>query len=157
MARFKSVPAAFLIALAIPTVCTAGQATEPQVAQTSEGACIAHPTPPSTLDRPDILSAPYVPPKPNPDAVTAPMLVSSVDPQFPSEALKGKEFSGVSLVALLVDTDGKPKQVHVEKSLGPDFDKSSVAAVRQYRFHPALRDGKPVAVKVCVEVDFRKY
>ena len=155
MTRFKSVPATFLIAFAIPVACAAGQAAEPKIAQSSEGACTSHPASP-TLNRPDILSAPYVPPKPNPDAVTAPILVSSVDPQFPSDAAKGKEFAGVSLVALLVDTDGKPQQVHVEKSLGPDYDKASVAAVQQYRFRPALQNGKPVTVRVCIEVVFQR-
>ena len=58
---------------------------------------------------------------------------------------------------MLVNTDGNPEQVHVVKSFGPEFDKAAVAAVEQYRFRPALQNGKPVPVKVNVEVNFRRY
>lgn len=37
-----------------------------------------------------------------------------------------------------------------------EFDKAAVA-VEDYRFDPALEHGKPVPVKVCVEVTFRRY
>lgn len=89
-------------------------------------------------------------------ATPAPTLIYSVDPQFPANAPKGK-FSGIAVVSMIVDTNGKPEQVHVVKPLGPEFDKAAVAAVKQYRFRPALQNGKPVPVKVNVEVDFRRY
>jgi TonB family protein len=50
-----------------------------------------------------------------------------------------------------------PGDVHVIRSLGQDFDESAMDAVRQYRFTPAMRAGKPVAVAVSLEVSFRKY
>jgi TonB family protein len=108
--------------------------------------------------RPDIFSPSYVPPnsRPKPNVITAPRLVYYVDPQFPADAPKGK-FLGVSVVALLVGTDGKPEQVRMVKSLGPEFDRAAVAAVARYRFEPALKHGKPVPVKVNVEVNFRRY
>lgn len=59
-------------------------------------------------------------------------------------------------MALLVDTDGKAQQVHVEQSLGPNFDKTAIAAIQKYRFKPAMQYGKPVPVKVCVEVNYRR-
>ena len=154
MTRFKSVPATFLIAFAIPAICAAGQAAEPQIAQSSEGACTSHPASP-TLNRPDILSAPYVPPNPATDAKTAPRIIYSVDPQFPPNAPAGP-FAGVTKVALLVDTGGMPQQVHVEQSLGPGFDKAVVASVQKWRFKPALQYGKPVPAKICIEIDYRK-
>jgi TonB family protein len=154
MTRIKSVPLAFLITLAIPAASAVAQATEPQIAQTSEGACAAQSKPPA-LDRPDILSTPYIPPKPNPNTVIAPVLVHSVDPQFPSDAPKGP-FAGITKVALLVDTDGMPQQVHVEQSLGPDFDKAVIATVQKWRFKPGLQYGKPVPIKICVVIDYRK-
>jgi TonB family protein len=135
------------------------QATGIQIAHTSKGAYTSHSSSRPELNRPDILSTPYVPPvpaKPNPDAITAPELVYSVGPRFPAEATKG-QFNGYDAVAALIDTSGNPQQVHAEKSLGPDFDINAVAAVKQYRFRPALQNGKPVPVKICVEVDFRRY
>lgn len=112
---------------------------------------------PAAQSHPDIFSPSYVPaPKPKVHAIFAPTLVYTVDPQFPADAPKGK-FSGTAVVALIVGTDGKPERVHVVKSLGPEFDEVAVAAVGQYRFLPALQKGKPVPVKVSVEVNFRRY
>jgi TonB family protein len=154
MTRFNSIPAAFLIALAVPAACATGQATEPKIAQTSEGACNLHMEQPQ-LNRPDILSRPYVPPNPATDAKTAPRIIYSVDPQFPSDAPKGP-FAGITKVALLVDTDGVPQQIHVEQSLGADFDKAVIASVQKWRFEPGLQYGKPVPAKICVEINYRK-
>ena len=35
--------------------------------------------------------------------------------------------------------------------------KRSLEAVRQWRFQPALKDGKPVDVQISVEVEFHLY
>ena len=38
------------------------------------------------------------------------------------------------------------------------LDEKALEAVRQYKFKPAMKDGKtPVAVEVTIEVDFRLY
>jgi TPR repeat protein len=37
------------------------------------------------------------------------------------------------------------------------LDEKAVEAVRSWRFSPALKDGKPVAVEIAVEVDFHLY
>lgn len=58
-------------------------------------------------------------------------------------------------VALLLDTTGKPQHPYVERSYSPDFDRNALEAVKQYRFHPALQNGKPVEVKMCIEITFR--
>jgi len=145
-----------LIAVAITVLCaaSAAQTAEPQIAPTSsEGACKSQPK--AQVNRPDILSTRFVPPNPKTDPETAPRIIYSVAPQFPSDAPKGP-FSGITKVALLVDADGNPQQVHVEQSLGPGFDKTAVAAIQKYRFKPGLHYGMPVAVKICVEIDYRK-
>jgi protein TonB len=50
-----------------------------------------------------------------------------------------------------------PENLHVERSLTPDFDKHAMDAVRQYKFKPAMRLGKPVAVSIRIEVNFKRY
>jgi protein TonB len=45
--------------------------------------------------------------------------------------------------------------VRVEKGLEATLDDNAVAAVRTWRFKPAEKDGKPVAVSVQIEVNFR--
>ena len=89
--------------------------------------------------------------------VSAPELIYAPDPKYPKEETK----DGVVIVALIVDAKGLPQQVHVARSLAPDFDKNAVTAVEQYRFKPAMLKAKsapkPVAVKVNIEVNFRRY
>jgi outer membrane biosynthesis protein TonB len=50
-----------------------------------------------------------------------------------------------------------PRDVHVLRSLSPDFDANAIKAVEKYRFTPAKRFGRPVAVAMNVEVNFKKY
>ena len=41
--------------------------------------------------------------------------------------------------------------------LGLGLDEKAIEAVRNWKFEPALKDGKPVAVQINVEVNFRLY
>lgn len=82
-----------------------------------------------------------------------PVLISSKIPEYPTEG-KEAHLSGVCLVGLTVDQQGMPQDVHILRSLRPDFDRNAVAAVREYRFKPALSDGKPVSRQIKVEVKF---
>jgi protein TonB len=45
--------------------------------------------------------------------------------------------------------------VQVVRHLGMGLDKKAVEAVKEYRFEPAMRFGKPVEVAVNIEVNFR--
>lgn len=87
-------------------------------------------------------------------SVRAPQVIYSVDPEFSEEARKAK-FSGNVQVALIVDAQGLPKNIRVERGVGMGLDEKAVEAVRQYRFKPAMKDGKPVPVEIYVEVNFQ--
>jgi periplasmic protein TonB len=89
-------------------------------------------------------------------AVTAPKLIYAIDPEFSDEARRAK-FQGDCMVSLIVDVQGKPKQVRVVHHLGMGLDERAVAAVKQYRFKPATLKGMPVPVEINVEVIFRIY
>jgi protein TonB len=45
----------------------------------------------------------------------------------------------------------------VQRTLGLGLDEKAIEAVKTWRFDPALKDGKPVAVQINVEVSFRLY
>jgi len=45
--------------------------------------------------------------------------------------------------------------LRVLRSLDPELDEKALEAIRQWRFKPALKNGKPVRAPVTVEVDFR--
>ena len=90
--------------------------------------------------------------------VKAPVLISSVEPEYPEAARKAKDkFGGICQVGFVVDSSGVVHDVHVKRSLRPDFDAKAVEAVEQYRFKPAMRAGEPVAVALNVQVNFQKF
>jgi protein TonB len=94
-------------------------------------------------------------PKTPVDAVSPPRLLYGPDPEFPA-GISDQDFSGRAVVALLVDVNGKPRQVHVSCSLGAAFDENAIKAVKQYRFEPAHLKGKAVPAKVSVEILFQR-
>ena len=87
-------------------------------------------------------------------SVRPPVAIFTPDPEFSEEARKAK-FSGNVVVSLIVDANGKPRNVHVSRGVGMGLDEKAVEAVQQYKFKPALQNGKPVAVYLNVMVDFQ--
>jgi TonB family protein len=88
--------------------------------------------------------------------VSPPVVIYSVDAEFSDEARRAK-YQGVSIVSLIVDTQGRPQNVRVVRKLGMGLDEKAVEAVRQYRFKPSVYQGHPVPVEVTIEVNFRIY
>lgn len=76
-------------------------------------------------------------------------------PRYPADAAK----EGISgRVILLVDVapDGSVTHAEVEKSQPTGvFDAATLEAAKQWKFNPAVENGKPVASRVRVPVDFR--
>jgi protein TonB len=87
-------------------------------------------------------------------SVRPPIATYTPDPEFSEEARKAK-FSGNVMISLIVDPSGKPRNVHVLRGVGMGLDQKAVEAVQQYKFKPAMKDGKPVAVYVNIEVNFQ--
>jgi periplasmic protein TonB len=85
--------------------------------------------------------------------VSAPQVVHSVQPEFTEEARQANH-EGTVAIQLIVDQQGNPQNVHVVRSLGMGLDQKAIAAVRQYRFRPAMYQGHPVSVQMVIEVDF---
>jgi protein TonB len=86
--------------------------------------------------------------------VSRPVVLYQVEPEFSEEARKAK-FSGSVTVYLYIEPDGTPSHVRVVQGVGMGLDEKAVEAVRQYRFKPAMKDGKPVRVDLYVAVNFQ--
>ncbi len=86
--------------------------------------------------------------------VSAPEVIHSVQPQFTAQA-RSQNYQGVVSVQLIVDSQGAPQDVRVVRHLGMGLDEEAIAAVKQYRFKPALYQGHPVSVQMVIDVDFR--
>jgi TonB family protein len=83
-----------------------------------------------------------------------PKALNNVEAEFSDEARRGR-FEGFVLVSLVVNKEGLPEDLQVERPAGHGLDEKALEAVRQYRFTPAMRDGNPVAVRIRVEISFR--
>jgi TonB family protein len=88
--------------------------------------------------------------------VSQPTLIFGPDPDFSDEARRAK-YQGVVTISLIVDAQGNPQNVRVTRALGMGLDEKAVEAVQHYKFKPALKHGKAVAVYMSVEVNFRLY
>ena len=86
---------------------------------------------------------------------SAPILTNKTEPQYTDEARSAK-LQGTVMLQVQIDETGKVSEhITVLRSLGSGLDEKAMEAVRQWRFKPALRDGKPVAVPATIEVNFR--
>lgn len=88
--------------------------------------------------------------------VSAPRGVFMPDPEYSEEARKAK-YQGTVVLWVVVGPDGRTHEVRVQRSLGMGLDEKAIEAVRTWKFDPAKKDGKPVAVQINVEVNFRLY
>jgi periplasmic protein TonB len=85
--------------------------------------------------------------------IQAPQALFKPEPEFTEEARQAKH-QGTVLLWLIVGADGTPRDIKVVRRLGMGLDQKAVESVRQWKFAPATKDGKPVAVEVKVEVAF---
>src|SRR5215813_1639611 len=88
--------------------------------------------------------------------VSAPRPIYSPEPEFSEEARKAK-YQGVVGLNVVVGPDGRIHSAQVAKSLGMGLDEKAIETVRLWKFDPAKKDGRPVAVAVYIEVDFHLY
>ncbi len=88
--------------------------------------------------------------------VSAPRVIYAPDPEFSEEARKAK-YQGTVVLWVVIGPDGRTHEIRVQRSLGMGLDEKAIEAIQRWKFEPARRDGKPVAVQVNVEVNFRLY
>jgi len=93
---------------------------------------------------------------PGRNGVTIPRAIKQTPPQYSDEARR-KKLEGTVLLSLVVTANGDTADTKVTRALGSGLDEKAVEAVSQWKFEPATKDGKPVAVKVAVEVSFHLY
>jgi TonB family protein len=89
--------------------------------------------------------------------VSAPIILSSVVPQFTDEARRAKH-QGSCTVSLIVDAQGNPQDPHIVQGLGMGLDEKALDAVQRFKFKSAMLDGKtPVPVKMTISINFKLY
>ena len=109
-----------------------------------------------------IIGVPEAPPPTGPliagvNNVSNPILIEStkIEPEYP-ELARVARVDGQVILQAIVRKDGSVGDVSVIRVNRPNlgFEDSAVAAVAQWRYEPALQNGKPVEVYFTVVVDF---
>jgi periplasmic protein TonB len=83
----------------------------------------------------------------------APKFKTRVEPVYPAAARKA-EVEGVVQLEVLIDRNGRVKDVKVLKTPGGGLDAAAVAALNKSRFEPGMMNGKPVPVKIKIPYRF---
>ena len=89
------------------------------------------------------------------DDVTPPELIEKVHPVYPEEARRAKA-EGKVILETIIDTDGSVIDVRVLRFAEnfPSLTEAAVDAVRQWKYRPSTKDGKPVKVFFTVVIEF---
>jgi TonB family protein len=86
--------------------------------------------------------------------VTAPVLLSKIEPTYSEEARVAR-LQGSVLLYVQISPEGRATQMHVVQPLGMGFEEHAMEAVKRWRFQPGKKAGQPVTVEATIEVNFR--
>jgi TonB family protein len=90
----------------------------------------------------------------NEQAATALKRIKTVMPEMP-EAARRKKLEGWVEVVFTVNEKGLVSEAQVRSSSPEEvFDDAAVKAVKQWRFEPATKDGKPIATRSMIRLKF---
>jgi TonB family protein len=87
-------------------------------------------------------------------SITPPKLLHKVEPEYTAEA-RAKRIEGVVTLSAQINIHGEAVNIKVVNPLDSALDTKAVEAVQQWRFKPAEKDGKPVALTATISVDFK--
>ena len=87
--------------------------------------------------------------------VSLPVVIRQVQPNYTAAAIAAR-IQGSVLMTAVVLTDGTVGEVIVTRSLDTVYglDAEAVRAAKQWLFTPGMKDGRPVAVRVTIEMTF---
>jgi periplasmic protein TonB len=88
--------------------------------------------------------------------ITPPVAKYTPEPDFSEEARKAK-YQGTVTLSAVIGPDGRPRNLHVVRSLGMGLDEKALEKVKTWLFEPGKKNGQPVSVAMTLEVDFRLF
>jgi TonB family protein len=85
-----------------------------------------------------------------------PQAIDAPSPNNPDEGRKAK-VNGTAILSATVTSTGDVRDVWVKKTVGKGLDEKALDAVRKWKFKPATLNGKPVSVRIDIEIKFHLY
>ncbi|MFY9572343.1 MAG: TonB family protein [Blastocatellia bacterium] len=111
----------------------------------------------TTVDLRQALRLKPIPPgssNPNVETVdTKPIALNNPKPRY-TDAARTNKVQGIVFTQLLIGADGNVKRVTVSRGLPDGLDEMAIQTAYQMRFKPAMKEGKPVAYWMSLQIDF---
>jgi TonB family protein len=88
------------------------------------------------------------------EGVRAPLVISQTFPKWtppPSQYLRARSYSG--RLELTINEQGSVETATLAQSIWPSYDHALLQASQQWRYQPAMKDGKPVKFKKILEIN----
>jgi TonB family protein len=79
----------------------------------------------------------------------------SINPAYPEIEIDRNQLKDLVIIEVKVDNEGNPKDFKVYKSGPGDLDEFAITAVKELKFKPAMKDGKPVEASVIIPIEFK--
>ncbi|PYV66253.1 MAG: hypothetical protein DMG97_29960 [Acidobacteria bacterium] len=87
------------------------------------------------------------------DKCDPPVVLQRVEPRYSEEARKAR-YDGTVVLEVIIRADGSVDVQRIVRSLGFGLDENAIAAIKQWKFRPGMRNGVPVDLSLNVEVNF---
>ncbi len=72
-----------------------------------------------------------------------------------SDTARRRRISGEVLMEIVVNVDGSVGEARILRSVEPGLDANSLEAVKTWRFQPAMKDGRAVAIRIRTSMTFQ--
>ncbi len=86
--------------------------------------------------------------------ITRPAILHQVNPEPTDDARRHPGFTGTVILESIIDKQGNVRDLRVLQDQPYGLSEAAVKAVRNWTFHPATLDGKPVTVWYVLTVNF---
>jgi protein TonB len=85
--------------------------------------------------------------------IARPEVTRRAYPKYPA-SVRNQRISGVVLVEMVVEADGRLGDLQVVETAHPDLVAPALECIRKWRFKPATKDGASIAVTATMEIAF---
>jgi TonB family protein len=86
--------------------------------------------------------------------LSAPVPQRKVDPKYPLTAMQ-EHIEGEVILYAVIRPDGTVDSIQVVRGVDPQLDANAVAALSQWKFQPAAKNGQPIPLEAIVHIPFR--
>ncbi|MGO9844574.1 MAG: TonB family protein [Candidatus Acidiferrales bacterium] len=86
--------------------------------------------------------------------LNAPGPLRKVDPKYPQDLIQ-EHVEGEVILYGVIRTDGSVDSIQLVRGLDKQLDANAIEAFKQWKFHPATKDGQPVALEAIVHIPFK--